>query len=71
MLIIALKKNVLNSVVISVFSDFNNKRLNPPILLNYFATLIISPSNKKTFRKLLRGSLTHIKKRKNVILSKK
>ena len=68
---IALKKNGLNFVVMSVFSDFNNKTLNPSILLNYFAMPIISPSNKKTFQKLLRGSLTHIKKRWNVILSKK
>ena len=64
MWIVALKINVLNFVVISAFSDFNNKRLNPPILLNYFATPITSPTNKKTFHKLLRRSLTHIKKKK-------
>ena len=61
MWIITLKKNVLN-FAITAFSDFNNKRLNFPILLSYFATSIISPLKKKPFHKLLRGSLTHIKK---------
>ena len=52
---IALKKNGLNFVVMSVFSDFNNKRLNPPILLNYFAKPIIHHQTRKHSRNYYGG----------------
>ena len=71
MWIIASKKNVLNFVVISVFSDFSNKRLNPSYFVKLFCHVNNFTMEQKTFRKLLWGSLTHLKRMKKCDFIKK